>query len=142
MLRAVMDDIAAQINHYIIPQLVDYNFTGGRYPTFTWGKLTDEQKGAIAATFDKLANQTTVTPEFLRALEEHQAEEFGLEIDYDEVDMRESEEAEAEAEAEAQDLAAQQQGVDPSAAPVDPAAPVDVAGSELGLEETGLWKNS
>lgn len=93
MLSSLMDEIANQINHYIIPQLVDYNFTGGKYPKFTWGKLTDEQKGAIAETFDKLANQQTVTPEFIRALEEHQAEEFGLDIDYDEIEQREAEEA-------------------------------------------------
>ncbi len=93
MLSSIMDDIANQINHYIIPQLVDYNFDGGKYPTFTWGKLTDEQKGAIAETFDKLASQQTVTPEFIRALEEHQAEEFGLDIDYDEIEEREAQEA-------------------------------------------------
>jgi hypothetical protein len=93
MLRAVMDDIAAQINHYVIPQLIDFNFPGGKYPVFTWGKLTDEQKAAIANTFDKLlASPGNVTPEFIRALEEHQAEEFGLDIDYDEVDQREEQE--------------------------------------------------
>lgn len=91
MLRAVMDDLANQINHYIIPQLIDYNFEGQKYPTFTWGKLTDEQRAAIAATFDKLATagqSVNATPEFMRALEEVVAAEMGLEIDYDEVDER------------------------------------------------------
>lgn len=98
MLRAIQDDIADQINHYIIPQLIDFNFSGGRYPKFAWGSLTDEQNQAIAKTFDKIASQQTLTPEFIRALEEHQAKEFGLDIDYDEVDLREEEEAVAEAE--------------------------------------------
>ncbi len=102
MLRSIQDDIADQINHYIIPQLIDFNFPGGKYPTFTWGKLTDEQKEAVAATFDKLASVQTVTPEFIRALEEHQAAEFGLEIDYDEVDQREEE------------MAAQRANIDPT----------------------------
>lgn len=117
MLRAVMDDVANQINHYIIPQLIDYNFEGGKYPTFTWGKLTDEQKQAIASTFDKLATAgTTVnaTPEFMRALEENVAEEMGLEIDYDEVDERIAEE---QAAAQAQLFAA---GVGPDGQPLAP----------------------
>lgn len=119
MLRAVMDDIANQINHYVIPQLIDFNFHGGKYPTFTWGKLSDEQKAAIASTFDKLATagqSATVTPEFMRAIEEHMSEEFGLEIDYDEVDARIEKE-----KAEAEELMAQQQEMADAAA--NPAGP-------------------
>lgn len=118
MLRAVMDDVANQINHYIIPQLIDFNFHGQKYPTFTWGTLTDEQRAAIATTFDKLATagqSVNVTPEFMRALEENVAAEMGLEIDYDEVDARIEEE---QAEMEAQMAASQ--GV--PGAPVDPGA--------------------
>lgn len=99
MLRAIQDDIADQINHYIIPQLIDLNFGSGKYPKFVWGELTDEQNAAISSTFDKLANQQSVTPEFMRALEEHQAAAFGLDVDYDEVALREEEEAIAEADA-------------------------------------------
>jgi hypothetical protein len=99
MLSAIMDDVANQLNHYVIPQLIDLNFKSGKYPKFTWGKLTDEQKSAISSTFNALASADNVTPEFMRALEEHQAEEFGLEIDYDEVEMREEEEAQAQLEA-------------------------------------------
>lgn len=129
MLRAVMDDVASQINHYIIPQLIDYNFDGQKYPTFTWGKLTDEQKQAIAATFDKLAStsQPNVTPEFMRQLEETVAEEMGLEIDYDEVDARIAEE---QALAQQQLAAA---GVGPDGQPLPPqgtppGAPAPVGG--------------
>lgn len=96
MLRTIMDEIANQINHYIIPQLIDFNFTNGKYPKFTWGKLTDEQKAAISATFDKLASAATVTPEFIRALEQHQADEFGIDVDWEAVEVREAEEKAAE----------------------------------------------
>lgn len=123
MLRAVMDDVANQINHYIIPQLIDFNFKGNKYPIFTWGKLTDEQKAAIAKTFDTLASagqSVNVTPEFMRALEENVAAEMGLEIDYDEVDARIEEEA-AELEAQNAALMGQQAGV--PGAPGAPAAP-------------------
>jgi hypothetical protein len=109
MLNAIMDDIANSINHYIIPQLIDWNFSGGKYPLFTWGKLTDEQKAAISSTFDKLATVAPtsqgVTPEFMRALEEHMADEMGLDVDYDEVDRRvEEEKAKADAIAAGQPL--------------------------------------
>lgn len=96
MLRTLMDEISNQINHYIIPQLIDYNFAGGKYPKFTWGKLTDEQKAAISATFDKLASAQTITPEFIRALEQHQADEFGIDVDWEAVEVREAEEKAAE----------------------------------------------
>lgn len=113
MLRAIMDDIAASINHFIIPQLVDYNFEGAKYPEFTWGKLTDEQKSAISGLFDKLATTAAqsqgVTPEFMRALEEEMADELGLDIDYDEVDARIAEE---------QQLQQQQFGVDANGNPI------------------------
>lgn len=94
MLRAIMDDIANQINHYIIPQLIDFNFEGAKYPTFTWGTLTDDQREAIARTFDKLATAGSgllASTEFLRALEKNVAEEMGLDIDWEEVEAREAE---------------------------------------------------
>lgn len=95
MLRAMMNDIASQINHYIIPQLIDWNFSSGKYPKFAWGKLTDEQRGAIASTFDKLAVTAggNFTPEFMRELERSVAEDMGLDIDYEAVAQREAEEA-------------------------------------------------
>lgn len=96
MLRAIMDEIAEQINHYIIPQLVDLNFKSKKYPKFTWGQLTDAQREAIGSAFDRLSvagQSATVTPEFLRELEKHMAEEFGFDIDWDEVEKAEEEEA-------------------------------------------------
>lgn len=122
MLEAIMEDIAAQINHYIIPDLIDLNFSGGKYPTFTWGKLTDDQKNVVSKTFDKLATagqNINVTPEFVRKLEENMATEMGLDIDYSEVEKREKEEEEAALNSGVDPLTGQ-----PIAAPVDPAAAV------------------
>lgn len=96
MLRSIMDDIASHINHFIIPQIIDYNFKGGKYPEFTWGAFTEEQKAAIAATFDKLAStppqSMSASREFFRALEKEVSDEMGLEIDWDAVEAREEEE--------------------------------------------------
>lgn len=91
MLRAIQQEIADQINHYIVPQLVDLNFKDGTYPKFKWGELTDEQNEAIAHTFDKLAtNPQNLTPQFVRALEEKIAEKMGLGIDYQEIPLQSS----------------------------------------------------
>jgi hypothetical protein len=127
MLRAIMNEIANQINHYLIPQLIDYNFEGGKYPKFTWGKLTDEQRNGIASVFEKFATagqSSLATPEFVRALEESMADQLGLEIDYEAVDKRIEEEQAAMEE----QLAAQQnaeQGLDPNGNPIDQTDPVD-----------------
>jgi hypothetical protein len=98
MLRAIMDDIANSINHYIIPRLIDWNFKGGKYPRFQWAELTDEQKATIHNTFDSLSTagqSATVTPEFIREIEKKMAKEMGLEIDWDAVEEREAVEKEA-----------------------------------------------
>jgi len=96
MLHAIMDEIASAINYFIIPPLIDYNWPNSKkYPQFTWGTLTDDQQTAVAKMFEKLAaagQSLTVTPEFMRALEENMSETMGLDIDYGEVDAREEEE--------------------------------------------------
>lgn len=134
-LRAIMDDIADQINHYIIPQLIDFNFKGGKYPKFVWGKLTDEQRAAIAKVFDKIVaagQSVTVPKEFQRALEKQQADEMGLEIDWDSVEAREIEEAAA-----AEQQAAMQNGAVAPDAPVDP-QDADAALAEFEAQIAGL----
>lgn len=103
MLRAIMDDIADVINNMLIPKFIDWNFGSGLYPTFQWGAFTDESKTAIRDTFDKLATagqQSNVTPEFMRSLEQQMSEEMGLDIDYAAVDEREAAQA-AQAAAQA-----------------------------------------
>lgn len=97
MLRTIMDDIADVINLFVIPQLIDLNFTGAKrlYPTFSWGDLTNDQEVAVAEMFKTMATagqSLATTPEFMRALEEHAADMMGLDIDYEAVDAREEEE--------------------------------------------------
>lgn len=135
MLRAIMDDIASSINHYIIPKLIDWNFEGGRYPTFQWAELTDEQKAVIGETFDKLAtagDSVTVTPEFVREIEKKMADEMGLEIDWDEVEERE--EAEAEAFKLQQDLLAGAPTGDPLAGPDAMIADFEAQAAAVGAD--------
>jgi Intein splicing domain/HNH endonuclease len=106
MERAIMGEIAAKINHEIVPKFIDWNFGSGKYPEFQWGAFTDEQKSAIRTTFNALAiaAQTNVTPEFMFEMEKLMAEELGLDIDYDAIEQRQKAEAELEAKAKAAGL--------------------------------------
>lgn len=96
-IQDIMDDIADVINHNIIPRFIDYNFSRKRsvkYPEFRWGKVTDDQKAAITATFEKLmaaGQSVNVTRQFMRELEKLTAEEFGLPIDYEAIEKEEEE---------------------------------------------------
>ena len=133
MLRAVMDDIANSINHYIIPQLIDYNFKGSKYPTFTWGTFTDEQRQAIARTFDRLATagqSINTSPEFMRELEKTQAAEMGLTIDWEVVEAREAEEKAAQAAMDAGMLGGGPDGGDEAMQAVA-GAPAELTDEEL-----------
>jgi hypothetical protein len=136
-LQAIQDEIASTINNHIIPDLVDENFKGGKYPKFKWGTLTDDQKAAVTKTFEKLSaagQSTNVTPEFMRELEKKQAKEMGLTIDYDEIEKREKEDADRLKDA----------GIDPKTGqpypqPVDPATglPVGQAPAAVGAPAAG-----
>lgn len=95
MILTIMEEIAANINHYIIPKFIDWNFSSGKYPQFAWGQFTEEQKQSMRKTFEKLstaAGDKAVTPEFMRALEKNIADDMGLKIDYDAVQKRLDEE--------------------------------------------------
>ena len=130
MLRAIMDDLANSINHYIIPQLIDYNFDGSKYPTFTWGAFTDEQKAAIAHTFDKLSTSgagMNTSKEFMRELEKTQAAEMGLSVDWDAVEEREAADK-AAADAQAAGGPGGAPGGALGAAPLPPATPEELGG--------------
>ena len=106
MLQALMDDMAALINEKLTPKFIDWNFGSEKYPEFTWGTFTNEQKEMINDTFGLLsvASTTQVTPEFIFELEKYMAEELGFEIDYDEIEKQRA------ADKEKQDMQAQEAG--------------------------------
>lgn len=140
--EAIQDEIASVINNYIIPDLIDQNFKGSKYPKFRWGTLSDDQKKAVRATFEKLSTagqSAAVTPEFMRELEKKQASEMGLDIDYEEIARREKEDADRLKEA----------GIDPKTGqpyppPIDPAtgqpqgAPADPDAVAQAFEQQAL----
>lgn len=103
-LQAIMGDIAEVINVHLIPKFVDWNFGTAKFPEFTWGPFTDEQKDAINETFNKLSvagQSMTVSEDFMFELEKIMAEDMGLPVDYEAV-AAERAEAKAAAKAQAQ----------------------------------------
>lgn len=109
-LQSIMEDVAYVINTHLIPKFVDWNFGSSKYPTFTWGPFTDEQKEAINDAFNKLstAGQTlTVSEDFVFELEKIMAEDLGLPVDYEKV-QAEREEAKELAKAQQQQFMGQQ----------------------------------
>ena len=135
-LQAIMEDIAYVVNVHLIPKFVDWNFGSSKYPEFTWGAFTDEQKEAINETFNKLstAGQTmTVSEDFMFELEKIMAEDLGLSVDYEKV-AKEKEEAKALAKQQQEAFMQQPQaagmfGAEEEAPPEEEApAEVEVAG--------------
>lgn len=94
MEQAIMDDMAWNINHHIIPRFIDWNFGSAKYPVFRWGVLTEEQQAAIQDTFDKLAAAPpgAVSRQFLMELEKKMAKFLGLDIDYGPIEREANEE--------------------------------------------------
>jgi hypothetical protein len=88
MLEGILEEMAQVVTDHIFPRFVDWNFGSGKYPQFKWGPLTEEAKSAIKDAFLQLAvagQQANVTPEFMLALEQREATDFGFDIDYDKI---------------------------------------------------------
>ena len=131
MLHTIMREISDVINNQIIPRFIDWNFSSGKYPRFQWGPLTDEQKGAMKDTFDKLstAGQTlTISPEFVWELEKQMAEELGLEIDWNPINKEREQQKELALQTQQAQLAAMQPQADPALSDGS-GAPVDASGT-------------
>lgn len=118
MLQTIMGEIEEVINQKIIPRFIDWNFGSGKYPRFQFGSLSEKQKAAMLDLFKNLSTagqSLTVRPEFLHEMEKQAAEEFGLEIDWETVEMEMAEEKEA------QDLQEELMAAEQAAPVLDPA---------------------
>lgn len=120
MLQTIMSEIEEVVNQQLIPRFIDWNFGSGKYPRFSFGSLSQDQKNAMLEVFKTLAvagQSLTIRPEFIHELEKQMAEEFGLEIDWESIEEEEALAAELQAQQEEEMLANQQAGIDPNAAP-------------------------
>lgn len=142
MIDTIMSDIAAVINHQIIPQIIRWNFgPEAKMPTFEFGMLTEEDKSAIKDTWDKLmvaGPNSNATPEFTVAMEEAINDIFSLGVDYPAIKI-EQEAAKAKAVAAGE----QYNPIDPRKPMVQPPDPIALAEaqakakSQYGPDTTG-----
>lgn len=84
-LESICREIDETFTYYVIPPLVDYNFTSRKYPMFKHKPLSDDRKEIIATTFQKLMSSPNehATPEFMLGLEEKMARDLDMDIDYE-----------------------------------------------------------
>lgn len=99
-LEAIISEMSDTLSFYLVPQLIDYNFTTRAYPQIDLGPLADTTKEIMSTVAEQLfsAQAVNVTPEFMFELETMVADELGMEIDYEA--MRAQIEADRELERE------------------------------------------
>lgn len=100
-LESIMDEIAEEISHTLMPKYIDWNFGTGNYPIFKFGVLSDAAKSAIQDIFKAVVTSSVLnsTPEFVRELEKKLSKSLDLDIDYDEIEEQEKKAAEDAAKA-------------------------------------------
>jgi hypothetical protein len=93
-IMSLLTDIAQVFNTQIIPQLIDWNFGTGNYPTLEFTPFSDTIRSAIMSTFNNMlmARFPQISPEFALRMEEGIAEELGLDLDYEAIKARIEEE--------------------------------------------------
>jgi phage gp29-like protein len=86
-LQTLREDIAQVINSYVIPELIDWNFSSKRYPQLRLLPPATDMKALSKEVFQHIsaARQVNTTAEFWLKLERKMAEMLGFEdeIDYD-----------------------------------------------------------
>jgi len=86
-LQAIREDIAQILNSFVVPELIDWNFGSGKYPTIRLLPPSTDTKVLVKETFQHMsgARQINTSPEFWLRLERAMAEILGFEdeIDYE-----------------------------------------------------------
>lgn len=93
-IESLMEEIAENITHYLMPKYIDWNFGTEVYPVFKFPPLADSSRDVIKDLLSVVATaqSTQLTPEMIREMEKKMVMRLGLEVDYDEVEEREAEE--------------------------------------------------
>lgn len=107
-MQQFLDDLAETITAYLLPDIIDFNFGSGKYPTFKFETLSDKATAIVRELFGKLttAADPHVTGEFMLEIEKRMAETLGLGVDYNAIEKELQDIATAERAAE---LAKQEQ---------------------------------
>lgn len=91
-LQALRDDIAQVINSYVIPELIDWNYSTQRYPQLKLLPPGTDMKVLTKEVFQHMSasRQVNTSSQFWLKLERKMAEMLGFEdeIDYDELEAK------------------------------------------------------
>ena len=110
-METLSNQFAAILTNHLMPKYIKENFKNSTaFPVFKPGPLSDSVRRKITSMFEKVAISgiLNTTPEFVRELEKHVADELGLDIDYADIESRE-EEAAIQASQQAEMVAEQAQ---------------------------------
>jgi hypothetical protein len=90
VLQALREDIAGVVNSYIIPELIDWNFSSQRYPQLRLLPPSTDLKALTKELFQHMSGsrQINTTPQFWLHIERKMAEMLGFEdeVDYDKLE--------------------------------------------------------
>jgi Protein of unknown function (DUF935) len=84
--EAMMGEVAQQFNTDMIPELIDWNFGTGKYPTLKLRPRYTDRRSVVNELFTRIASarQVNTSPEFYLQIEKAMAEILGFadEVDY------------------------------------------------------------
>lgn len=89
-LGLIGDSIAAILNEYLVPRLIDWNFGTGNYPRIEFVPFERDTKKFLADLFHRISSSRAlnVSPEFMVKLEEQMSRVIGLDMDFDDMQKR------------------------------------------------------
>lgn len=129
-METLLNSFSEHLSWYVIPDIINLNFSSKKYPTFCFDPLADDMKAAIVTIFEALATAKDqhVTGDFMFELEKQVAEKLGLDIDYEKIEQ-EREKAKDSMDTVTKAVAGLYgPGVAPPEPPAPPPAPGDPAG--------------
>jgi hypothetical protein len=84
-IETLLNGFGEHLSWYVVPDLIDLNFSSKKYPTFAFDPLADDMKEAMEDHLRALASAKDlhVSEDFMFELEKQVAEMLGLDINYE-----------------------------------------------------------
>lgn len=114
-LKGLMATIEDHINFYLIPDLIDLNFSDPHYPKFRFEDITSDVKQIMSNAFTQLIQSGKISDAVAKGIEERMAE--ALDIDVDAMQAKVDEEAKETAAQEGQEGEPDDESMDPKTQP-------------------------
>lgn len=79
-LESLQKELAAHMNSYLFPELIDYNFTSKAYPTFKFAGLSDRTKQITTDAFNEMLRKGDAPDYVKEGIAKDMATELGIDI--------------------------------------------------------------